>query len=227
MNLNKKIIILLVVLILIAITVFPKNTYAENENLSANEEMESVNDSENIEDNRTEEEKEAALNKKIEYTEFVEIEKGTKVKDFIEFEKQRRLKEWYADEINEGYEVKFYETTVYAINGTTYRALQTAQALSEDDIVRTNVAIEIGTSVYKGEPDAYPMIGEGEFVATVVKGDLTGKGETDVTDLSLMQEQIVETTQLEGPYKQAADMNGDSSIDVVDLSEIQQEIVNN
>ena len=70
-------------------------------------------------------------------------------------------------------------------------------------------------------------VGGDLFVATVVKGDITGTGEIDVTDISLMQEQLVETTELKCAYKEAADFNSDKSIDVVDLSEMQEYIVNN
>ncbi len=72
-----------------------------------------------------------------------------------------------------------------------------------------------------------PTVGDVSVIGVVVKGDLTGKGNTDVTDLSLMQQQLVEATELKGTFKKAADMNSDESIDVIDLSQIQEYIVNN
>ena len=61
----------------------------------------------------------------------------------------------------------------------------------------------------------------------VVKGDLTGTGEIDVTDLSAMQEDIVESTKLKGIYKNAADIDKSGKVDIVDLSKLQEYIVNN
>lgn len=158
------------------------------------------------------------LDKDIQFTSYIEVEKGTTVKDFIEQEKARRKKEWYKN--NDEY--TFGDATVYAFEGTTNREyFDTRKKLNDDDIVRTNVTIEITT--YHNNTAA----GEGEDVAVVVKGDLSGSGEVDVTSLSLMQQEIVEETELKGAFKEAADMNNDKEIDVLDLSSIQDEIVNN
>ena len=158
------------------------------------------------------------LDKEIEFTSYIEVEKGTTVKDFIEQEKARRKKDWY----NNSDEYTFGDAEVYAFDGTTNRDyFNTRKKLKDDDVVRTNVTIEITT--YHNNTAA----GEGEDVAVVVKGDLSGSGEVDVTSLSLMQQEIVEDTELIGAFKEAADMNNDKEIDVLDLSSIQDEIVNN
>lgn len=158
------------------------------------------------------------LDKEIEFTSYIEVEKGTTVKDFIEQEKARRKKDWY----NNSDEYTFGDAEVYAFDGTTNRDyFNTRKKLKDDDVVRTNVTIEITT--YHNNTAA----GEGEDVAVVVKGDLSGSGEVDVTSLSLMQQEIVEETELKGAFKEAADMNNDKEIDVLDLSSIQDEIVNN
>lgn len=60
----------------------------------------------------------------------------------------------------------------------------------------------------------------------VCTGDITQTGEIDVTDLSTMQEFIVDNIELEKIQQIAADMNDDNEVDVVDLSEMQEYIVN-
>ncbi len=69
--------------------------------------------------------------------------------------------------------------------------------------------------------------GFNEEIELVVPGDLTGKGEIDVTDVSTMQEELVESIELEGAYEQAADMDESGEVDIVDLSQLQEYIVNN
>ena len=64
-------------------------------------------------------------------------------------------------------------------------------------------------------------------VNLVVPGDITGTGEIDVTDVSTMQEELVESIELEGAYEQAADMDESGEVDIVDLSQLQEYIVNN
>ena len=151
---------------------------------------------------------------------------GTTIKELIEQEKSRRLKEYYQDEIKKGYTIEFGNAVVYAIPGATNRDLMNKKKISENDLVRTNLEIEIGVSISKeGEPPS--VAGEGTLVGVVVKGDLTGTGEIDVTDLSTMQEELVETTQLRGTYKKAADIDNNGEIDVIDLSKLQECIVNN
>lgn len=168
------------------------------------------------------------LNQEYKFDEYIEVKEGTSVKDFIEQEKERRLKEWYADKIKEGYKVKFFNAYAYAIEGTTLKDVREKKRMSENDIVRTNMEIEIGVAIYTGsiEPTA-PTVGEGSTVGVFVRGDLIGSGEVDVTSLSLMQQELVEETQLKGAYEKAADMNDDNNVDVLDLSEIQEKIVNN
>lgn len=162
-------------------------------------------------------ESEEDLNKEIEYNELVEMEKGSTVKDFIE--KVKNLYIERAKKDGKG-ELSFGNSIVYKINGTTNRALKLKTQLKETDIVSTNMEIEMGIIYSNGVE-----VGEINFVATVVKGDVTGTGEVDVTSLSLMQQEIVRETELKGPYKEAADMNNDEEIDVLDLSAIQEEII--
>lgn len=162
-------------------------------------------------------ESEEDLNKEIEYNELVEMEKGSTVKDFIE--KVKNLYIERAKKDGKG-ELSFGNSIVYKINGTTNRALKLKTQLKETDIVSTNMEIEMGIIYSNGVG-----VGEINFVATVVKGDVTGTGEVDVTSLSLMQQEIVRETELKGPYKEAADMNNDEEIDVLDLSAIQEEII--
>ena len=57
-------------------------------------------------------------------------------------------------------------------------------------------------------------------------GDITKTGEVDVTDLSTMQEYLVDNIELEKIQETAADMNDDNKVDTIDLSEIQEYIVN-
>lgn len=117
------------------------------------------------------------------------------------------------------------EYHVYECKGSTYKDLKEAmkkEELKETDKVKTNLVVEFKISYENGV-----NVGGDLFVATVVKGDITGTGEIDVTDISLMQEQLVETTELKCAYKEAADFNSDKSIDVVDLSKMQEYIVNN
>ena len=102
------------------------------------------------------------LDKEIEFTSYIEVEKGTTVKDFIEQEKARRKKDWY----NNSDEYTFGDAEVYAFDGTTNRDyFNTRKKLKDDDVVRTNVTIEITT--YHNNTAA----GEGEDVAVVVKVD--------------------------------------------------------
>lgn len=174
----------------------------------------------------SDEDSEEWLNEEFEFTTIIEVAQGTTVKELIEQEKNRRLKEWYQDEINDGYTVEFGNAVVYSIPGATNRDLKNKTTLSENDLVRTNLEIEIG--VFISKEDGRPVgVGEGSLVGVVVKGDLTGSGEIDVTDLSTMQEELVETTQLRGAYKNAADIDKNGEIDVIDLSELQEYIVNN
>ena len=166
------------------------------------------------------------LDSEIEFSDIIEVAQGTTIKELIEQEKSRRLKEYYQDEIKKGYTIEFGNAVVYAIPGATNRDLMNKKKISENDLVRTNLEIEIGVSISKeGEPPS--VAGEGTLVGVVVKGDLTGTGEIDVTDLSTMQEELVETTQLRGTYKKAADIDNNGEIDVIDLSKLQECIVNN
>lgn len=162
------------------------------------------------------------LNKEFEFTTIIEVAQGTTVKEFIEQEKNRNRKELE----QEGYtNIEFGDAIVFAIPGPTNRDLNNTIKLSGNDLVRTNLQIEIDTSYVK---DGQIFgVGAGEFIAVVVKGDLTGTGEIDVTDLSTMQEELVETTQLRGAYKNAADLDRNGEIDVIDLSKLQEYIVNN
>lgn len=167
------------------------------------------------------------LNKEIEFYEFVTVKQGTTVKEFVEQEKERRLKDWYSDEISQGYTVEFGNAVIRAIKGTTYRDLSyNSTKLNDNDLIRTNVEVEIATKVAK-EGENAPTAGETALVGVVVTGDITGTGEIDVTDLSTIQEEIVETIELKGTYKKAADMDKNGEIDVVDLSQLQEYIVNN
>ena len=175
--------------------------------------------------NTSDENSEEWLNKEFEFTTIIEVAQGTTVKEFIEQEKNRRLKEWYQDKINEGYTVEFGNAAVYAIPGATNKDFKNKIKLSENDLVRTNLEIEIGV-MFSKDGQGYGA-GEGSLVGVVVKGDLTGTGEIDVTDLSTMQEELVETTQLRGAYKNAADIDKNGEIDVIDLSKLQEYIVNN
>lgn len=167
------------------------------------------------------------LNKEIVFDEIVTVKQGTTVKEFIEQEKERRLKNWYSDKISEGYTVEFGNAVLYAIKGTTNRdELYNKNKLNDNELIRTNVEVEIATTVSK-DGEIAPTVGEGTAVGVVVTGDITGTGEIDVTDLSTIQEEIVETIELKGTYKKAADMDKNGEIDVVDLSQLQEYIVNN
>lgn len=67
----------------------------------------------------------------------------------------------------------------------------------------------------------------GNELCFALKGDLTGKGEIGVVDLSLMQQQLVEEISLEDEYLNAADMDSNYKIDVVDMSMLQDYITKN
>ena len=64
-------------------------------------------------------------------------------------------------------------------------------------------------------------------IKIALKGDLSGKAEIDVVDLSLMQQELVEEINLEDAFLVAADMDTSYEIDVIDLSMLQDYIVNN
>lgn len=168
----------------------------------------------------------------IEYYSYWEFEEGATIQEVIDKQKEESTK-WAKESFGEDVEVEFLYVNVYKLNGTKIRDLTEAQQgepLAENSLVSTNLVIESGEHYYKtvdGERQELPSLGQGNIVATVIKGDITGKGDVDVTDLSQMQEQLVETTDLKGPYREAADMNSDQEIDVLDLSEIQEYIVNN
>ena len=220
---NKKIIILL--LIIFILTIFGNLVYAINDY----DDLETLNDGEVGSAENTIDipsPSEEYLNKEIEFTSIIEVKQGTTVKEFIQQEKERRLKEFYKEKIDEGYKVEFGNALVYALNGTTNRdSLYNKIKLNDDDLIRTNVDVEIG--VYLSKDGRVSGAGEGEHVGVVVLGDVTGTGEIDVTDLSTIQEELVESTHLKGTYRKAADMDKNEEIDVVDLSQLQQYIVNN
>lgn len=166
----------------------------------------------------------------LEIEEYVEVEQGTTVKEFLELEKQRRKEKWYKDEYpSNKYEIKFGESCVETYKGTTYKEMmESRKKLKETDLVGTNMVCDIGVDIYSKETGKSVLnVGEGTYIGTVVKGDLTGTGNIEVTDISIMQEQILETIELKGAFEKAADMNSDETIDVIDLSEIQEYIVNN
>lgn len=166
----------------------------------------------------------------LEIEEYVEVEQGTTVKEFLDLEKQRRIEKWYKDEYpSNKYEFKFLESYVETYKGTTYKEMmESRKKLKETDLVATNMICDIGVNIYSKETGEFVFgMGEGTYIGTVVKGDLTGTGNIEVTDISIMQEQILETIELKGAFEKAADMNSDETIDVIDLSEIQEYIVNN
>jgi len=105
--------------------------------------------------------------------------------------------------------------------------------LNEEKIM-TGIGITIGcTHVKESYPEDYEKPGFSSFtgigygIKVACTGDITKTGEVDVTDLSTMQEYIVDNIELEEIQQVAADMNDDEDVDVVDLSEIQEYIVNN
>lgn len=120
------------------------------------------------------------------------------------------------------------------VNGTTNRDLaRNITQLTDNDIIQTNVRISINISYIDpetgGQPSGAQSIAWLYNIATgiVVSGDTTGTGFIDVTDLSTVQEELVEKTELKGLYKEAADMDRSGEIDIVDLSQLQEYIVNN
>ena len=217
---KKRIIIILAILtiILMSLYILTPNSYADDALLENN----------TTTGNGTEISDEDELT----YDEYWEFEKGSTVKELIEKQKEESVK-WTKETYGEDAEVEFLGIDVYKLEGTKRKDLDEAtknDPLEESDIISTNLVVESSERYYKmvdGERQEIAGIGQGHIVATVIKGDITGKGDVDVTDLSQLQEQLVETTELEGPYKEAADMNSDKEIDIIDLSQIQEYIVNN
>ena len=53
-----------------------------------------------------------------------------------------------------------------------------------------------------------------------VMGDLDGNGKVTITDLSVLNQTLLQTTTLENEYKIAADLDENNNITVTDLSTI-------
>ena len=215
---NRAIIILVsITMILMCIYILEPKSYAEDTTLT---ETDNGNGTEISDEDE------------LTYDEYWEFEKGATVKDVIERQKEEST-QWAKETYGEDTEIDFLGIDVYKLEGTQRKDLLQAkkeEPLKESDIVSTNLVVESNEVYYKmvdGEKQEIAGIGQGHIVATVVKGDITGKGDVDVTDLSQLQEQLVESIELKGPYKEAADMNSDKEIDVLDLSEVQEYIVNN
>lgn len=238
MKINKKF-VMLVSIVFITINILSIKSFATENNYNLNIETNDtvINNNEttrNSIDNETTNTNPPIDNdeEEIVYNEYWEFEEGTSIKAVIEKEKQEAqkvAKERYGE--NGGVDIP--TVNVYKINGTKYKDIKEAykkEPMGEDELVSTNLIIESARNFYileDGEKKPAPGVGEVTLVATVVKGDITGKGDVDVTDLSQMQEELIGTTNLKGPYREAADMNSDKEIDILDLSEIQEYIVNN
>lgn len=96
--------------------------------------------------------------------------------------------------------------------------------LKEKDKVNDNVAEnEAVNPIISGNEYAFNM---GEL-KIALKGDISGQGDVDVVDLSLMQQELVDEITLKDEFLVAADMDTSYEIDVIDLSMLQEYIVNN
>lgn len=60
----------------------------------------------------------------------------------------------------------------------------------------------------------------------VVKGDVSGDGQTSITDLVKMEQHLTETKELEGVYEMAGQVNGSDKITNKDLESISNSVVN-
>lgn len=96
--------------------------------------------------------------------------------------------------------------TVYNAEGTI---------ISDNDLVGTEMIMKV-------EKD-----NESIFLVIVVTGDLDGNGKLTVTDLSVMNKQMVEQINLSGAKFMAADMDNNKVVTVTDLSKMNQVIVEN
>lgn len=86
----------------------------------------------------------------------------------------------------------------------------------DNEKIPQNFPINLLNIIYKAQVEA----------GAVIRGDITGTGEVDITDLSTLQEEMVENINLEDEAAKAADMNDDGEVDITDLSELSEYIVN-
>jgi len=93
----------------------------------------------------------------------------------------------------------------------TYKG--TEKITNIDQIIATGMTIRIKLNDEKIE------------YTVVVKGDLNGDGNVKLSDLSKLKLSMVGTTDLQGPYKEAADLNGDGKVKLSDLSKMKLYLV--
>lgn len=98
------------------------------------------------------------------------------------------------------------QITVYKANG---------DELAEDECLGTNMILRITRT------------NQTIILTVVVTGDLDGNGKVTVTDLSLMNKNIVGDVELVNAYGKAADVDFNGKISVTDLSRLSKAIVEN
>ena len=80
--------------------------------------------------------------------------------------------------------------------------------LQDEEFVGTNMKIQVTRKTEK------------ITLTAVVMGDLDGNGKVTITDLSVLNQTLLQTTTLENEYKIAADLDENNNITVTDLSTI-------
>ena len=91
--------------------------------------------------------------------------------------------------------------------GTHIEVLQNGEPVAAADPLATGMELKLLSS-------------DGQILSTavaVVKGDVTGSGRMNISQLTAIAAALVHTKPLTGPYLQAADWNGNGDADLADL----------
>ncbi len=111
------------------------------------------------------------------------------------------------------------ETTVEVIQGTTVAALKKQMHYPGWSLTVRNhqgSMVSSGT-IGTGWELFFSKNGQEQCYATLVMGDLTGEGNVNARDSTMLADYLVEGTELEQPYLTAADMNRNGCIDFNDF----------
>jgi hypothetical protein len=99
-------------------------------------------------------------------------------------------------------------------NGTIRILKADGTELLDDELVGTGMTLEVTKDEEKIE------------LKIAVMGDLTGDGKTTATDLSTLNQSILQLITLENEYKLAADLDENNSITATDLSTLNKMLLN-
>lgn len=112
-----------------------------------------------------------------------------------------------------GFIISKSERIIYNINpGTTVSELK--RAFDNTAVITTSSDSSVTSGKIK---TGYRLVNDGKAYALAVRGDLTGEGNVNSRDVTLMMNYFIHSAELSGEYIKAADYNADGNIDNRDL----------